>query len=224
MSSRRLFPSLLRTSLSITVALTCVASCFTPYKAKARTRPHSSISVSTTALSFNGSSGNVSSQPLTITAIGTQSISIQSLSFSNGVFSNSVQLPVTLSGGQSLTLNVSAEPQSTAQTGTLTINSTANDPTVSLSETAITPPPVSHSVSLTWSAPSSSSDPVDSYQVQRAASGSTQYSTIGTTAAASTAFTDNAVTSGQTYVYEVRSVDQSGNTSNPSNTITLTIP
>jgi hypothetical protein len=222
MSSRRLFPSLLRTSLSISVALTCAASCFVPHKAIART--HNRISVSTTALSFNGSSGNVSSQPLTITAIGTQSITVESLSFSNGVFSDSVSLPVTLSGGQSLTLNVSAKPQSTAQTGTLTITSTANDPTVSLSETATAPPPVSHSVSLTWSAPSSSSDPVDSYQVDRAASGSTAFSTVGTTVASSTAFTDNSVTSGQTYVYEVRSVDQSGNTSNPSNTITLTIP
>ena len=184
-----------------------------------------SISLSTTALSFNGSSGNVSSQPLTITSTGQQSVTIQSLSFSNATFSNSsVALPVTLSKGQSLTVNVTAQPESTAQTGTLTVTSTANDPTVSLSETAITTQPVSHSASLTWQAPSSSSDAVDSYQVDRAASGSTQYSTVGTTVASSTAFTDTSVTSGQTYVYEVRSVDASGNTSNPSNTITLTIP
>jgi hypothetical protein len=188
-------------------------------------RQHSGISVSTTSLSFNGSSGNVSSQPLTITATGQRSITVQSLSFSNGVFSDSsVSLPATLSNGQSLTLQVSAHPQSTVQTGTLTINSTANDPTVSLSETATATPPASHSVSLTWRAPSSSTDPVDSYQVDRAASGSTQYAVIGTTAAASTAFTDTSVSSGQTYVYEVRSVDASGRTSNPSNTITMKIP
>jgi hypothetical protein len=189
-------------------------------------RPHSSsISLSTTALSFNGSSGNVSSQPLTITSAGRQSVTIQSLSFSNGAFADSpLALPVTLSPGQSLTVQVTAQPESTAQTGTLTINSTANDPTVSLSETAITTQPVSHSVSLTWQAPSSSTDPVDSYQVDRAASGSTQYSVVGTTAAGSTAFTDSSVTSGQTYVYEVLSVDASGNVSSPSNTVTETIP
>ena len=190
----------------------------------ARQHTSGNISLSTAALSFNGSSGNVSSQPLTITSTGRRSVTIQNISFSNGVFSDSaVSLPATLSPGQTLTVKVIAKPQSTAQTGTLTVTSTANDPTVSLSETAISTT-TSHSVSLTWHAPSSSSDPVDSYQVERAASGSTQYSTVGTTVASSTAFTDNSVTSGHTYVYEVRSVDQSGNTSNPSNTITMTIP
>jgi hypothetical protein len=185
----------------------------------------SSISVSATALSFNGSSGNVTTQPLTITAAGQRSVTIQGVSISNGVFTDSIAaMPMTLSPGQSVTVKVSAKPESTAQTGTLTINSTANDPTVSLSETATTPPPTSHSASLTWSAPSTSTDPVDSYKVQRAASGSTQYSVIGTTAAASTAFTDSSVTAGQTYVYEVVSVDASGNASTPSNTVTLTIP
>jgi fibronectin type 3 domain-containing protein len=146
------------------------------------------------------------------------------LSFSNGTFyGSSAPLPVTLTAGQRLIVKVVAKPKSTAQKGTLTIKSTANDPTVSLSETAISKT-TSHSASLTWHAPSSSSDPVDSYQVDRAASGSTQYSAIGTTAAASTAFTDTKVTSGQTYVYEVRSVDQSGRTSAPSNPITLKIP
>jgi fibronectin type 3 domain-containing protein len=65
---------------------------------------------------------------------------------------------------------------------------------------------------------------VDSYQVNRAASGSTQYSVVGTTTASSTAFTDTSVTAGQTYVYEVRSLDQSGNSSTPSNAVTLAIP
>lgn len=185
----------------------------------------SSISVSATALSFNGSTGNVTTQPFTITAAGQKSVTIQGISISNGVFTDSTStMPMTLSPGQSVTVKVSAKPQNTAQTGTLTITSTANDPSVALSETATTPPPASHSASLTWNAPSTSTDPVDSYQVQRAASGSTQYSVIGTTAAASTAYTDTSVTAGQTYVYEVVSVDASGNTSKPSNTMTLTIP
>jgi predicted phage tail protein len=189
-------------------------------------RQHSgSIAVSTTTLSFNGSSGNVSSQPLTITSTGQKSVTIQSLSFSSNAFSDSsVSLPVTLSQGQSITVQVSAHPASTAQTGTLTITSTSNDPTVALSETATATAPASHSASLTWKAPSSGSDAVDSYEVGRAASGSTQFSVVGTTTAASTAFTDTSVQAGQTYVYEVRSVDQSGTTSNPSNTVTLAVP
>jgi fibronectin type 3 domain-containing protein len=147
------------------------------------------------------------------------------VSFSNSAFSGPpVTLPATLSHGQSFTGQISAQPKTTAQTGTLTIGTNAGTYTVSLSETAITTQPTSHSVSLTWKAPSSSTDPVDSYQVNRAASGSTQYSVVGTTAAASTAFTDTSVTAGQSYVYAVRSVDQSGRASSPSNTVTLTIP
>jgi fibronectin type 3 domain-containing protein len=119
---------------------------------------------------------------------------------------------------------VSAHPKGTPQSGTLTIASDAGTFTVSLSETATAVQAASHAVSLAWKAPSSNNDPVDSYQVERAASGSTQYSVVGTTTAASTAFTDTSVTSGKTYVYAVRSVDDAGNASNPSNTVTLAIP
>lgn len=184
-----------------------------------------SISLSTTALSFNGSSGNVSSQPLTVTVTGSSPVTITSISFSNGTFfAPSVPLPVTLSSGQRLTGQVSAHPKSTAQTGKLTIGSTGGTFTVALSETAIVKAAATHSAKLTWIAPSKSTDPIDSYQVSRAVSGSTQYATVGTTGATSTAFTDTSVTAGQTYLYQVRSVDESGNSSNPSNTVTLAIP
>ena len=181
-----------------------------------------SIKLSTTALSFNGSSGNVSSQPLTLTVTGTQPVTIRSLTFSNTAFSGpSGTLPATVPSGKSITGQITAHPKTTAQTGKLTISTSAGTYTVSLSETAIA---VAHSVSLTWKAPSSTTDPVYSYQVNRAASGSTTYSTVGTTTATSTAFTDKSVTSGKSYVYQVRSVDQSGRISSPSNTVTLTIP
>ena len=183
------------------------------------------LTFSTAALSFNGSGGNVSSQPITVTVTSSSPVTITSVSFSNGTFfAASVPLPVTLSSGQSITGQISARPQSTAQTGTLTIGSTGGTFKVALSETATAQQPASHAVDLAWDAPSKSTDPVDSYQVDRAVSGSTQYSTVGTTPAASTTFVDTSVTAGQTYVYQVRSVDESGNTSTPSNTITLAIP
>jgi Fibronectin type III domain len=191
----------------------------------ARQNARSSLSLSTTALSFNGSSGNVSSQPLTVTVTGPSPVTVTSVSISNGTFfAPAVSLPVTLTSGQSITGQISARPQSTAQTGTVTIGSNVGTYTVSLSETATAKPSTSYSVDLAWNAPSKSTDPVDSYQVNRAVSGSTQYSTVGTTPAASTTFTDTSVAAGQTYVYEVRSVDESGNASTPSNTITLAIP
>jgi Fibronectin type III domain len=191
----------------------------------ARQNARSSLSLSTTALSFNGSSGNVSSQPFTVTVTGPSPVTVTNVSISNGTFfAPAVSLPVTLSSGQSITGQISARPQSTAQTGTATIVSSVGTYTVSLSETATAKPSTSYSVDLAWNAPSKSTDPVDSYQVDRAVSGSTQYSTVGTTTAASMTFTDTSVTAGQTYVYQVRSVDESGNTSTPSNTLTLAIP
>jgi hypothetical protein len=195
----------------------------TPFSARAQTT--SGIRLSSTALSFNGSTGNVSSQPLTITVTSPRPVTIRSLSLSNSTFSiPQVPLPITLSSGQSITGQVSARPQSTAQTGKLTLGSDAGTFTVSLSETAIAKAAAAHSVSLTWNAPSTNSAAVDSYQVERAVSGSTQYAVVGTTAAASTAFTDSSVASGKSYVYEVRSVDDTGNASKPSNAVTLAIP
>jgi hypothetical protein len=192
----------------------------TPFSARSQ-----GIKLSTTALSFNGSSGNVSSQPITITVTSSRPVTIRSVSFSNSTFFiPPLSLPITLSSGQSVSGQISARPQSTAQTGKLTIGSDAGTLTVSLSETAIAKAAATHSANLTWNAPSTNTDAVDSYQVERAASGSTQYAVVGTTAASSTAFTDTSVSSGKTYVYAVRSVDDSGKTSSPSNTVTLAIP
>jgi hypothetical protein len=191
----------------------------------ARPPARSSLKLSTTAISFNGTSGNVSSQPLTITVTGSQPVTITSTTYSNGsFFSTPVNMPVTLPSGQSITGQISAHPESTAQTGKLTIVSNVGTFTVALSETATAQQPTAHSASLAWNAPASSSDPVDSYQVNRAVAGSTAYSTVGTTTAGSTTFDDTSVKAGTTYQYEVRSVDESGNQSGPSNTLTLAIP
>jgi hypothetical protein len=182
------------------------------------------VTVSTSALSFNGSTGNVSSQPLTITSTGQKAVTIQKLSFSNSTFSGStVALPVTLSKGQSIKVTITAQPKSSAQTGSLAITTTANDPSVSLTETA-TVASTTHQVNLSWKAPSTTPVAINSYQVDRAVSGSSQYSVVGTTTASSTVFTDTSVQPGKSYVYQVRSVDQSGGTSTPSNSVTLAIP
>jgi fibronectin type 3 domain-containing protein len=118
---------------------------------------------------------------------------------------------------------VSARPQSSPQTGTATIGTDAGTLTVSLSETPTAQQTAAHSVSLTWNAPAGA-DAVDSYQVERAAAGSTQYAIVGSTTAASTTYSDDSVQSGQTYHYEVRALDDQGNSSAPSNAISLAIP
>ena len=185
----------------------------------------SRLTFSATALSFNGSSNNVSSQPLTITVTGSQPVTITSATYSNGnFFSTPIHLPVTLPAGQTITGPISARPQSTPQTGKLTFVTNVGTYTISLSETATAQTPTSYQVNLSWKAPASSSDPVDSYQVNRAVAGSTAYSTVGTTTAGSTTFADTSVKTGTTYQYEVRSVDDKGDTSAPTNPLTLAIP
>jgi hypothetical protein len=181
------------------------------------------LKLSTTALSFNGSSGNVSSQPLTITVTSSQPITIRSVSFSNSAFFGAPgSLPVTLSPGQTITGQVSAHPESTAQTGTLTIATNLGNSTVGLTETA-TASKTAHSVALKWGPPSTGI-PTGSYDVDRALSGSAQFSHIGSTPASTTNWTDTTPQAGQTYQYRVRALDHEGDTGPPSNVITLTIP
>lgn len=185
----------------------------------------SKLTFSAAALSFNGSSNNVTSQPLTVTVTGSQPVTVTSVTSSNGnFFSIPVSLPLTLPGGQSFTGPISARPQSTPQTGKLTFVTNVGTYTISLSETAAAQKPTSYQVNLSWKAPASSSDPVDSYQVNRAVAGSTAFSTVGTTTAGSTTFADTSVKAGTTYQYEVRSVDDQGETSAPTNPLTLAIP
>lgn len=181
-----------------------------------------SVSLSSTSLSFNGSTGNASSQPLKITAVG-GAVTIKSLTYSTNVFSGTVALPLRLSRGQSVTITVTAQPQTTASTGTLAITTSVSKPTISLSETA-TQPVVSHSVGLSWQAPASTSVAIDSYDVERAPAGSSSYATVGTTTASSTVWSDTAVNSGTSYSYEVVAHSATGETSAPSNVITVSVP
>jgi hypothetical protein len=182
-----------------------------------------SLSLSTSALSFNGSSGNDSSQPLTVTVTGSQPVTIRSIAFSNSTFfTPSVALPVTLSSGQSYTGQISAHAQSTAQTGTLTVGTDAGTVRVSLTETAAQAPST-HTVALAWQKPTDGYNVVG-YDVDRAASGSSSFSQVGSTPGGTLNWTDSSVQAGQTYVYRVRSVGDGGDTSDPSNTVTLSIP
>jgi hypothetical protein len=180
------------------------------------------VSLSSTSLSFNGSSGNVSSQPLKITAVG-GAVTITSLTYSSSVFSGTVALPLSLSNGQSITINITAHPESTASQGNLRITTNNGKPNVTLTETA-TSTAVSHSVALTWHAPASSPVAIDSYAVERAAAGSSSYATVATTTASSTVWNDTSVKSGTSYTYEVIARDAKGDSSKPSNAITVNIP
>jgi fibronectin type 3 domain-containing protein len=110
-----------------------------------------------------------------------------------------------------------------AATGTLTIssNSTTGSTTkVSLSGNGTA---VQHQIDLSWDAPSSSADPVAGYNIYRSTNGGA-FAKLNGSPDSQVTYTDGAVQSGSTYMYEVKSVDASGVESGASNQITLPVP
>jgi fibronectin type 3 domain-containing protein len=134
-------------------------------------------------------------------------------------------LPVTLSTNQTVTLTVQFDPATSGSaSGTLTIISTSTtNPTdiITLSGNGVS---IAYQVNLAWNAPTSSSDPVASYNVYRAPSGTTSYQQVNTAAVIQTSYVDGNVQLGSTYDYIVESVDAQGNTSTPSNMASVNIP
>jgi hypothetical protein len=183
--------------------------------------------VSSTSLSFGNvpvdSTGTLS---LTLTSSGTAPVTVSSVALQGTGFSDSgATFPVTLNPNQSVTLKVQFDPTAAgAASGKLTItsNSTTGATTqVSLSGTGTAVP---HEVDLSWNAPSSSTDPVKGYNVYRSTNGGGSFTKLNASPDSQVTYTDNAVQSGSTYMYEVKSVDASGVESSASNQITLTVP
>ena len=178
------------------------------------------FSLSTSSVTFNGSSGNVSEQPVTITAKGSSSLVIQALTFSNSVFSvASSSLPVTVSPGHSYTFEVAANPTNDVNTGTLTVVTNAGTSQVALTESAFYG---YRKVSLTWQA-SSPSTGVAHYAIDRERVGTSFHETADVSSSSLT-WTDTQAKPGITYLYRVRAVDSAGASSNPSNVISIPIP
>jgi hypothetical protein len=184
------------------------------------------LTLGSTSISFgNVNLNSPATQAETLTSSGTSALTISAASVTGAGFSISgLTFPVTLNPGQTATLYVGFDPTVTGTaTGavTLTSNASPSTATVSLSGTGQT---VSYQVVLTWSAPSSSTDPVVGYNVYRAVSGSSSYQLLNSSADVSTTYTDSTVQSGTSYNYYVESVDASGNQSAPSNTYSVSVP
>jgi fibronectin type 3 domain-containing protein len=82
----------------------------------------------------------------------------------------------------------------------------------------------SYTVDLSWSAPSSSTDPVAGYNIYRSSNGGSTYQLLNSSAQSTTTYTDSTVQAGTSYMYYVESVDAQGSASSPSNTWSATIP
>jgi len=83
---------------------------------------------------------------------------------------------------------------------------------------------LTHSVDLSWNAPTSSTDPIAGYHVYRATSGNSAFALMNSSLVTATAYTDPTVASSTTYNYVVKSVDANGVESVASNAFSVTIP
>lgn len=186
------------------------------------------LTISAASLSFGSVSvGSSSTQTLKLTSSGTAAVTINAADISGVDFSVSgASFPLTLDPKESVTLQVQFAPTAAgAVTGQLTISSDSStnaNATVNLSGTGAAVQ--QYAVSLTWAAPSTSSDPVIGYHVYRSTGGTSTYQLLNSSVETSTTYTDSTVQSGTTYNYEVKSVDADGVESIPSNVISETIP
>jgi hypothetical protein len=185
------------------------------------------LSINATSIAFGNVVVNTSAtQSLTLTSTGSSAVTVNSATLKGSGFKmTGATFPVTLAPGQTATLNVQFAPTSVgAATGQLTIasnSSTNGTAQIALSGTGVA---TSYAVNLGWDAPTSTADPVVGYNVYRATGSSTAYQLLNSPPETQTAYADSTVQSGQTYTYEVKSVDASGVESSPSNPFSVTIP
>jgi hypothetical protein len=178
------------------------------------------LAVSPATLSFgNVVVGSSSSLNGTLNATGA-AVTISSDSIPNEFTLSGISLPVTVAAGSSASFTVTFTPKSSgAASGSLSFTSNAtNSPAVQSLSGSGTPPP-QHSVDLTWN----SSTNAVGYNVYRGTASGGPYLIVNSLDA-STAFTDNNVTAGQTYYYVVTAVDGSSNESGYSNQAVAVIP
>jgi hypothetical protein len=166
-------------------------------------------------------------QTITLTSSGTAPVTVNSaLLVGVGFTMSGPALPVTLNPGQSATLNLEFDPTILGvAAGVLTITSnSSSNASVAIALTGTGTAAGSVAVDLTWDAPTSSPVAITGYNIYRSLIGTSTYQLLNSLADSQTSYTDSTVQSGQTYLYLVESIDDSGDQSAPSIPITVAIP
>jgi hypothetical protein len=187
--------------------------------------PGGVLSVSPASLNFgNVTVGSSQNQTVTLSAVSA-AVTVSSDSLGSSEYSvGNLTLPVTLSPGQSLPVTVTFAPQASGSANTNLAFTTGSGSASSSVQTALTGTGVAqvqHSVTVSWQ-PSSSS--VSGYNVYRGAQSGGPYSRVNSSTDSSTAYADDSVQGGNSYYYEVTSVDANGMESVPSSPVEATIP
>ena len=182
------------------------------------------LNASQTSLNFsNVNIGSNSTLSVILSNGGNSNVTISNVAISGAGYTVSgVQSGQIVTPGQTATLNVTFAPAATALIlGNVTVTSNAaNSPaSVALSGTGVQV--VSHSVTLNWTASTST---VSGYNVYRSTVSGGPYAKLNSTLIATTTYTDTAVQSGQTYYYVVTAVDSSGVESVYSTQVSATVP
>ncbi len=149
------------------------------------------------------------------------SVTISSVSSSNSQFALlGASLPLTVSAGKGVSLNVAFTPKSSGNpSATLSFGSNATDsPTHSVLTGTGTVP----FVSLSWIA--STSAEVAGYNIYRKTSSSTSYTRINSKLNPGTSYTDATVSHGTTYYYATTAVNSNGKESDYSNGVEVAVP
>ncbi len=185
------------------------------------------VTVSPATFNFgNVNIGSSTSQTFSVSNSGNGTVTISNVSVSGaGLNATGVPIGTVLSPGQSATLTVTYTPAAAVGlTGSVTFTSNASNASMSLTltGTGVQPPPVVHSVVLTWGA--SVSAGVVGYDVYRGTVSGGPYTLMTSTPVSGMSYTDASGQVGQTYYYVVTSVDSSNTQSGYSNVVSITIP
>lgn len=135
-----------------------------------------------------------------------------------------ITFPVTVPAGKSISFSVTFSPSASGSApGSLAFVSDAtNSPaTETLSGSGGTSTPVQHSVTLSWSASTSS---VQGYNIYRSTVSGGPYTKLNSSLQPSTTYTDSTVQSSTTYFYVATAVDSSSNESGFSNETSAAVP
>jgi hypothetical protein len=182
------------------------------------------LNASKTSLSFSSVNiGSNSILPVTFTNGGNSNVTISNVSISGaGYTASGVSLGQILTPGQTATLNVTFAPAGTGPipgSVTVTSNATNSPAAIALSGTGVQP--VTHSVTLNWTASTST---VSGYNVYRSTVSGGPYTKLTPAPVTTTTDVDTAVQAGQTYYFVVTSVDSSSVESADSSEVSATIP
>lgn len=183
----------------------------------------SALSVTPSSLSFGSVTLNTAST-LSVTLKNTGNSPVTGTAAVTGVGFSMSPLQGTLSPGQSSTGVVQFDPSSAgAATGSLTIQTNAENPLVIVPLTGTGGSTTQHSITLNWSAPASSPEPITGYITYRSTNGG-GYTALNSTPSTGSTYVDRSVQSGVTYSYYVKSVTSNGLSSDRSNTVEVNVP